>query len=906
MSQAVAYGSITVVDITDLGELSVQPSSNLPSTVIYDPNNSIYTPDWGDTNLQITPIIYYGATQLTPGENGLTITWTKKIGTNGAVPVSTDTTTTEYYPTSSSSGNTIGTLYVKANQFTPGSSLITYIVNVDYTESTAGVILHAQGQMTFGLIKHASNLKNIHITGDSIFKIDASNSVNPSSITLTANRIGNVSITKWQYQSGLNTWTNFTGNNDTLITSDNLTIPYYSSGTVLNSVFNYYGDRAIIRVLTDNDGSNGLYDVHNITILSDGKTGAGTITAILTNEDQMVPYTKTGNSYSISPNFSTESRIIIYQGLNDITSQYTISQQYHNVICTAGTTTKANDTVEVSGMDLDNNNVPYEIGYVRFTCITTSQDIPQSQRTIVKDFSLTRVLSGKDGISPTIYSIEPNVVAINRNKNKTYTPEILTVNAYSHFQGTKSAYSGRFRIIKNYTMEEYKTTASEVVPLYTSSSGDESTHNYTLQFDQNNQINKILCILYEAGTNLSTNTNKQLSKILDYQQVVITFDGDKGEQGDDGESAVNVILGNYADVLTCTSDNKLSAQQIIKIPFAAYEGTTRIPCTFTAISLLGQASAAKGSGSNNSKDATVTSDGQIVWVLPANTSVNAASGNLSITFTATAGTSPNTRTVTVIESYSWSRNTAAEDGKDAVFFEIYAPTGNIFNQNNQSITLQTRLVKGSSQVTSGITYKWYKYNGTYQKIDGETSSSLVINASSVSSYASYKAQAVYDGNTYEAYYAVFDKTDPIQIAIFSSVGEKLINGKGQGALYVIVTRNGVEIDQIKTKVFYKQGAEPAGSSGDFAYRINTNRSITLMKCSGGTSWSAASSGEIPNYQGLYKWSWRDKDGKEKTSYTYNNSTLDMPGMTAAGSNKIIYIDGEMVDSKVIADVQVTI
>ena len=232
--------------------------------------------------------------------------------------------------------------------------------------------------MTFGLIKHASNLKNIHITGDSIFKINTSNSVNPSSITLTANRIGNVSITKWQYQSGLNTWTNFTGNNNTLITSDNLTIPYYSSGTVLNPVFNYYGDRAIIRVLTDDDGSNGLYDVHNITILSDGKTGAGTITAILTNEDQMVPYTKTGNSYSISPNFSTESRIIIYQGLNDITSQYTISQQYHNVICTARTTTKANDTVEVSGMDLDNDNVPYEIGYVRFTCTTTSQDIPQS------------------------------------------------------------------------------------------------------------------------------------------------------------------------------------------------------------------------------------------------------------------------------------------------------------------------------------------------------------------------------------------------------------------------------------------------------------------------------------------------------------------------------------------------
>jgi len=35
---AIAYGSITLVDIGDLGQLSVVPESNQPSTVIYDPN----------------------------------------------------------------------------------------------------------------------------------------------------------------------------------------------------------------------------------------------------------------------------------------------------------------------------------------------------------------------------------------------------------------------------------------------------------------------------------------------------------------------------------------------------------------------------------------------------------------------------------------------------------------------------------------------------------------------------------------------------------------------------------------------------------------------------------------------------------------------------------------------------
>jgi hypothetical protein len=36
-----AYGSITIVDLNDIGTLSIVPESNSPKTVIYDPNSPV-------------------------------------------------------------------------------------------------------------------------------------------------------------------------------------------------------------------------------------------------------------------------------------------------------------------------------------------------------------------------------------------------------------------------------------------------------------------------------------------------------------------------------------------------------------------------------------------------------------------------------------------------------------------------------------------------------------------------------------------------------------------------------------------------------------------------------------------------------------------------------------------------
>ena len=65
----VSYGSISIIDVTDVGELSIYPKSNLPQSIIYNPDQNSFTPNWGTSNLILTPSIWYAGEQLLTTNN---------------------------------------------------------------------------------------------------------------------------------------------------------------------------------------------------------------------------------------------------------------------------------------------------------------------------------------------------------------------------------------------------------------------------------------------------------------------------------------------------------------------------------------------------------------------------------------------------------------------------------------------------------------------------------------------------------------------------------------------------------------------------------------------------------------------------------------------------------------------
>ena len=822
MSQAVAaYGSITVVDITDVGQLSVQPTSNLPISVIYDPDQNQYNPSWSNNSpLLITPIVYYGGVELNYATNpNLQIEWQRQENDGAITSLESNQTKTA-----------TGALQVTENKFSATVSLLTYRVTARYNQPLIGKTLMAQGQITFSLIRNAGVTRRVTITGDAVFKYNTAGVlIGDSSIILTA-LTTNVNITEWQYENANHAWVRYPGSGIT-----NTCVINASDST-------FFNDKCAIKVVTDDSNT---YDIHIITKLHDGAPGTTTISAVLSNDDQMIPF----NGNPPVGDFSlAHSQITIYNGGVNVTDQWTIEQIYNQVTATPSTVIGTNDRVSVTGFTGIATS-----GSVIFNCTKTGET------PITKTFSLTKISSGENGQSPTIYSIEPSALAVNKTIDGVYSPTTITISSYSQIGQVKSVYQGRFKILIGQTVfyqsqqnQEYGTC------LINCSSLPSNTK-------------EIVCKLYEAG-----GTTNQ----LDSQTIVITNDGETGD------SAVNVILGNYADVLSCTNENKLITNQTITIPFAAYEGTRRIDCD-----LLNQLTPPFGTISVVDGDAT--RDGLITWTINAGTLIEAnsvshdPSGILNLSFIATTSKGD---TVTVQEKYSWSRNSAAADGENAVLLQIFTPnSGNIFSPSVTMVTLESLLLDGSQEKTASA-YQWYKFQeGKYALLIGETNSSIDVYNSTVDSYASYKLQATYNNKNYYAYYSVFDKTDPLQVTVLSSVGTQLVNGNGVGAIYVKVTRNGSEIDELKSDRFLYENPSSA-VEGDYYYKLSIdNKTVTLMEYKN-SEWIVSSHA----YTGSYNWVWRDKDSNPITEWA--------DGLLLPTSGKVIYIDGDMINQKIIGDV----
>lgn len=854
----VSYGSITLTDITDVGELSVYPKSNLPQSIIYNPDQNSFTPNWGASTLILTPSIWYAGEQLLTTNNYVNVNWSRREGIGNVTTLTTGETISDGTLVVNSTTVPKGSLVVTANKFASNSTMLTYIVTVTYQDPTLNQTLTAEGEITYTMTQLASGVKSATITGESVFKYNGDGTINGSNtITLTARVTGSgVGISAWQYQQANNTWATYPNSG----TSTTLTV------NESHSVFT--NDKCVIKLVTTD---NSIYDLHTITKLRDGAAGTDTISAVLTNEDQMIPYS--GNTGDFS---SAVSRIIIYESGIDVTSQWTITQPNNmvsNVTFTTSTTTSANDTVAITGLTGSS-------GYVTFKAEKTGKT------PLLKQFSVIKVSSGADGVSPTIYSLEPNTLAMNKTigTTPTFTPASVRFYLYQIQGQTKSSYQGRIKIYENILA---KDITSSTQAKYTSST-DETNGYY--DYTPNSGCTSIVCELYESGGT----TVK-----LDTQTIAITTDGQTGAQGDkgeDGTSALNLIVGNSYDGIPVNGNGVTTSAYTVLIPFAGYQGTSKVATTVIKNSnnqyptLLGI--------SPTVSDATAQADGSIQYIIPSGTTVSNDNGVVTFTFRFTEANQ------TVIYDYSWGKARQGSDGQNgqnginAVFLQLSTPNGNIIENGSGTINIVSALIDGATDVTSSATYIWKKFeNGSYNTISGQTSSSLTVTSTMVDGYASFQCIAHYNNTDYIQYMSVLDKQDPIQVTLLSSVGDKLVNGNGVGALYALVYRKGVEVDPIKSQRFVETLPTSGNKNGDYCYLLDsTNKTVTLYKYT--TSWATSSD----TYTGKYEWFYRDKNGNITTTGTPSAGDT---GVNDRGS-KVIYVDGDLVDKKLTVDVKVTI
>lgn len=837
---ALSYGSITIVDVTDIGEFSVYPQCNLPLSVINDPNetgSNAYNPNWANNNLILTPVVYYAGERLTLPTTGLSVIWKKQQGTGDAATI-----------TSGSGGHTItnGVLTVSQNQFSSNTpDMLSYICIATYTEPESGAELTAEGRITFTVVRHASKLKRCTISGENIFKYlpGQTTPVGTGEITLTA-KLDNVTNGNWQYKNSSGTWTNFSTIYNTSI--NGLTIKVNAAETAL-----FVNDVATIRKLTSDES---VFDETTVVKLRDGAP----LRAIsLSNEDQMIPCGSDGTPTAHAFDYATTT-VTVYDG-SGIASGWTYSVKQNGEVGVTGTWNSTTRTYTVTGWTGAND-----------TASVTFEATKTGEPTLEAVFTLTKIKTGADGTSPKYQELVCSAVNANRTAGTsgiTWTPSSIDFSAVERDGSTNRAYTGYIKIYKNGSSSAVVSTAMTGTP-----------PKYTYTIPQEATLTSLKVELFQTGGGGS---------VLDSQTIALTKDGETGAQGD---GASNIILGNYSDVIPCNTNGTVKTNTTVEIPFTGFKGTARVAATITQANITGLI--ADQISCTSIINATASASGKIVIQFASGANLGGNSnGTLTLTFTVNGTSVPMT--------YSWSKSIQAANGIDAVLFRCWGKEGDIIENDSNNVILTSDLTKGVTTVTSGITYQWYQFSASattpsdkYVAISGATNKELTVTPSMVTGYGSFKCTATYNGNTYNAYVSVRDKSDPIQVELFSSVGTQLLNSVGYGAVYARLFRAGTEIDAIKSTTFKIASEAPAAASNTYYYKLDkTNKTCTLMK-SNGSSWSAAGSGDAPTY--TYTWTFRNKNGN---TTTYNGQS----GLTG----KVIYIDGSLIDKKIIFDCEVS-
>ena len=779
MAKIQAFSSVSITDLSDAGQMSIYLTSNQPLSVIYDPNQNIYTPDWSKSNLVVTPVVSYNGNNVELSAPGLNVTFQRQEGSGAPVSLTSG---------ESVSGNK---LTVKANKLSSVTSkLLTYICHVTYTDPDVGVPLSETAVLTYNLISNAVNTKDASITGESTFLYDTNrNLVGSNTITLTAN-LTNVSVSQWQYKNIEGDFVAFPISNNPSISGATLKVFATEPGIWLN-------DRNAVIKLTTNDSS--VFDIHEIYKIYDGAAGTDTVSAILSNENHLVPVDSKGNVKSW---VGAETSIAIYEGGEDVTSKWNVAVTYGE-----GLTATYDPVTHV----MKPSTLTTDASYAEFKCTRSNY------ASIIKRYTITKQYAGSDGADAVVYQLDSNVLAINLDKNQQFNPANIVFTAYKKVgsSGTKSNYNGRFII-------EESTNGTTFTPKYTSGT-DEYTKTYT---PSANNITAIKCSLYQAG---ATTT------LLDSQTIVVVNDGTNGTDGKPGTNGTSVVVTNSSEVIPCNTSGNAAAAKDISIPFYGFSGITRVPVTCTVGTLP------SGVTVKNNTAGTSNAGGLLTLAVAAGATFGNSSlmtGDITLTFVC--------QNVSIEHKFTWTKSKQAANGQNAVLFQLYSPDGGTIINGEGTTTINTMMMSGASPITP-TAFVWSKFDaGKYTTIPGQTKNSLVVSADMVDGTSWFKCTATYGGHNYDAYWTVMDQSDPVQAYTYKTIGQ-FKNGQGEGAIYTRVYRNGEELDPIKTLVF-STTAPVGASSGDFYYHLDKKAKTCVLKKYNGSTWNDATEKDTLKYE----------------------------------------------------------
>ena len=354
--QTLTSSNVTFLDYTDNRKLEAYITSNLPNTQIYNPNNGAYSPNWSSTHLELNADIYLDVDKLT---EGFSITWYEQLGTNTktkcgenvtSITINTNkmvnsttsviyscvvqyqnlTTQAQIFFMRSDSGlngadgtsvNIQGVAYHNGTLTDENIGQVVelyvdkdFTIAFDPTSLNTGDSYIAQGYLCMfdadsdafictGKIQgpQGESAKNVILNADAqVFRVDKTNTVTPSKITITAQMVNTIiPESGWSYS--IDGGTTF----DTTIPAGIVK----KTNQVIVTGAEITSDAIIIKV------SDGTYsDTYSIYKVYDGDIGDSAPISFLTNEN----ITFSADAQGQIAGISVTTNVVAYSGVRKI------------------------------------------------------------------------------------------------------------------------------------------------------------------------------------------------------------------------------------------------------------------------------------------------------------------------------------------------------------------------------------------------------------------------------------------------------------------------------------------------------------------------------------------------------------------------------------------------------------
>lgn len=214
------------------------------------------------------------------------------------------------------------------------------------------------------------------------------------------------------------------------------------------------------------------------------------------------------------------------------------------------------------------------------------------------------------------------------------------------------------------------------------------------------------------------------------------------------------------------------------------------------------------------------------------------------------------------------------NGVDAVNLSIWAPNGNIINNNNKtSIELQALMYSGTTDISTSAntSFKWVATNpnGSETVLQATKTGAnggwkCIVGADSIPTMLAVRCEATYANKTYKDHIVLEDKIDPIQAVVISTGGDTFKNGTGETYIYAKLIRNGEEIDPI---TLYDNIPGTTGHQANDIIYIKSSKSYKKLV---NNAWVNAS---VSDLQFTYSWTKFNQNGVHDISYSATGKVI---------------------------------